>query len=119
VKLVDALCNHGALGVLPRAVADAIAGIDGGLAVRRLGADIGVPCLAAGAGGLGELLAVPVRAGEAAEVGALARPDAGDEEAHIGLLGLCADAQRNRQQRGSQDRQPGRIAHLYSSGYWL
>jgi hypothetical protein len=68
-----------------------------------LGAEIGVPGLAAGAGGLGELLAMPVGAFEAAEIGAFAGTGAGDEERHTGLLRLSAQARREQHDRSGQD----------------
>ena len=51
VQIGDALGDHRALGVLPRAVADAILGVHG---VRALRAEIGAPGLAGRAGGLRE-----------------------------------------------------------------
>src|SRR5947207_12312826 len=72
VQLVDIFRDDDALGVLPRPLADAVAGVDGGFAVGRLGAEIGVPRTAAGAGRLRQLLAMLVGAFEATEIGALA-----------------------------------------------
>jgi hypothetical protein len=78
-----------ALGVEPGAGADAVACMDrrraGGRGGRREGAghaEVGAPGLAAGTGRRGQLLAMRVGAGQAAQVGALAAADAGDEEAH-------------------------------------
>src|SRR5437763_3243009 len=72
VQLVDILRDDDALGVLPRTLADPVAGVDGGFAVRRLGTEIGVPSPAAAAGGPGQLLTMSRRAVEAPEIGALA-----------------------------------------------
>ena len=97
VQVVDALGDHDALGVLPGAFADAVAGVHRAVALR---AEISVPGLAGGARGLRELAAMRVGAGEPAEVGALAGAVAGDEEGHaVGLLGLRRRARRNRKQR--------------------
>src|SRR5262249_46395890 len=91
--------------VLPGALADAVAGIDRGLAARLLGAQVSPPRLAAGAGGLRQGLALAIRALEAAEIRALAGSRAGDEEGHVGRLrrGLrrqAGPAQPERHQRG-------------------
>ena len=86
VQIVDAGGDHDALGVHPRSLADAIARIHRAIALRR---EIGVPCLGPCPTRFREVLTVLVGPGNSAEVGALARPGAGDEEAHIGLLRLC------------------------------
>jgi hypothetical protein len=78
--------DHVALEILPWAVADAVARIDARLAVGRLGAEVGAPGFAARAVALRQRLAVLVGALDAAEVGALAGPGAGDEERHVGRL---------------------------------
>src|SRR5437879_4846464 len=80
VKLVDVLRYHRALRVLPRAVADAVAGVGGLTARRRVAAEVGMPGLAARPGRRGQRLAMGVRAGEPAEIAALAGAGAGDEE---------------------------------------
>src|SRR5437588_7987319 len=49
VQLVEILGDDNPLGVLPRPLADAVAGVDRRLAVGRLGAEIGVPGMGAGA----------------------------------------------------------------------
>ena len=66
--------DHHALGVAPRPVADAVARVDGGLAVGLLGAEVGAPGVAAGAGRLAPALAIGVGALEPAEIGAVAGP---------------------------------------------
>src|SRR5688572_7494255 len=79
VQVVDALGDLLALGVLPRPLADAVARIHG------VGAEVGAPLALAGAGGLGERLAMGVGARKAAKIRALARAGAGDEEGHVFL----------------------------------
>src|SRR5262249_11313500 len=86
VQLAHVLRDDHALGVLPGALTDPVAGIH---RAGSLGAEVRVPVLAAGgARGLGAQLADLVRALEATEIAALARAGAGDEEAHSALLGL-------------------------------
>ena len=89
----DVLRDDHALGIGPRAFADAVAGID---PARSLRAEVGAPRLAAGAGGLRQRLADLVGAIEPAEIGALAGPGAGDEEAHAALLRLRETAREQR-----------------------
>src|SRR6266446_2549028 len=88
VEIVDIGRDNNALGVLPGAGPDAVAGVDGSARIGGIGvaAEVGLPSLAARPRRLRQRLAVPIRAFEAAEIGALARPGAGDEEAHVGLL---------------------------------
>jgi hypothetical protein len=86
VQVVDATRDLLAFRVLPRAFADSIAGID------LVGAEIRPPLALAGARGLGERLAMPVGALQAAEIRAPAGPGAGDE-------GSCPSAARGRQLR--------------------
>src|SRR5437764_640496 len=104
VQFVDILRDDDALGVLPRTLADPVARIDGGFAVGRLGAEIGVPSAAARAGRLGQLLAMPVGTFEAAEIGALANGGARHEEAHAGLLrvGCTGNAERQHDRDGAE-----------------
>ena len=106
-----------ALEILPRALADAVARIDRRLAAAFLGAEIGAPGLAARAVALRQRLAVLVGPRDAAEVGALAGPRAGDEERHLRrlrqrrrrrrrglLLGLRArEHEQRRERRGEQE----------------
>src|SRR5438067_4200094 len=102
VQLVDILSDDDALGVLPRTLADPVARIDGGFAVGRLGAEIGVPGPAARAGRLRQLLAMPVGAVEAAEIGALTDAGARGEEGDGGLVRVCRAAGGGRRQRGGR-----------------
>jgi hypothetical protein len=80
--------DHDALGILPGSLADAVARIDGGLAVGALRRQIGPPGFCSGARGLRQGLAIIVGAGQTAEIGAVADADRGHEEAGIGRLGL-------------------------------
>src|SRR5262249_6088584 len=86
VKIVDVLGDNLAFEILPGAASDAIAGIDGLRAAGCLGAEVGAPGLVARARGLGQRLALTFGSLQAAEVGALARPAAGDEEGHVRRL---------------------------------
>lgn len=86
VQFLDILGDDHTLAVLPRTLADAIARIDRGLAIGRLGAEIRMPGTVSGADGLRQLLTNPIRSRQATEVAALAGPGAGHKEAHIGLL---------------------------------
>ena len=104
VQLLHVCGDHVALRVLPRATADALARVDAGHVGRRLLAQVGAPCAAAGACGRGERLAVSVGAGQAAQVGAVARPAAGDEKAHAGFAAApghaAASGEARRGERG-------------------
>jgi hypothetical protein len=92
VQLVDILGDHHTFGVLPRPAPDAVARIDGGLAVRRLGAEVGVPSVIAGPGALRKPLADLVRTRSTTEIRAFAGAGAGYEKGHVGLLRLQAAA---------------------------
>jgi len=85
MKFIDIARDDNALGVLPRALADAITRIHCTRLVphRRLRAQIGAPLAVARTGRLGERLAVCIGAGKAAEITALAQPNAGHEERHV------------------------------------
>src|SRR5262245_55418901 len=85
-----------ALRVLPRALADAVAGVD--LFVAEIGRPLALP----GARRLGQVLAVPVGALQAAEVGALARPGAGNEEGHVLLLRMDEGREKRERQDSNQ-----------------
>src|SRR5690349_7641689 len=60
VQVVHAGRDDGTLEILPRALADTIARIDGRLAVGLLAAQIGAPCFGSGAVTLRQRLAIPV-----------------------------------------------------------
>jgi hypothetical protein len=70
------------LGVSPRPLTTAVAGGDGRRPGGGLSAQIGLPGARARSDRGGERLAMRVGAREAAQVAALARAGAGDEEAH-------------------------------------
>ena len=102
VKLAEVLGNDRVLRlaelgvgiVVPGAGADAVARIDGGLAGAGLRAEVGAPGVIARADGSGQRLAMRVGSGEAAEIAAFAKADAGDEEGH------CAGRRRATADRG-------------------
>src|SRR5438445_4795405 len=109
VELGHVLRDDGALGVLPGAAPDAVARVDGAGPLR---AQVRVPRFAARARRLRERLTGLVRAGEAAEVGALARAGAGHEEAHVRRLRLRDGSRAEAQHR---DRYEER--HTQSAGH--
>src|SRR5882672_10440735 len=80
MQLADVTRHHHALGVVPGALADALARVDAGVAARQRGAEVRLPVRLLRARGLGERAAVRVSAFQAAEVGAVALAGAGDEE---------------------------------------
>src|SRR5262245_48351179 len=103
VQIVDIGRDDLAFEILPRAVADAVARIDRRLTGGLLGTQIGAPGFPSGAVTLRQRLAILVGAFDAAQIGALAGPGAGDEERHTGRLRqlwwrrrllLCIDARR-------------------------
>ena len=99
VQIVDAGGDDHALGIHPRPLADAVARVHRAGALRR---QIRMPGLGPRADRRCEILAMLVGAGKPAEIGALARPGAGDEETHIGLLRLrrrCAEQRQACRQR--------------------
>ena len=65
VQIGDAVGDEFPFGVVPGSVANAVAGVGGGLAGGGLRTKIGVPSAAAGSSGSGQLLAVSVGSGEA------------------------------------------------------
>jgi len=86
VQFVETFGDDHALDVLPRTLADAVVRVDRRLAIGRLGAEIGVPAMAAGTDGLGQALTDSVGSSQATEIGTLAGAGAGHKEGHIGLL---------------------------------
>ena len=106
VQIGDAARHLNALGVEPGALADAVARVDRRLTVRGARAQVCVPVLFADAGCLRERLAGLVRARQAAEVGAIARARARDEEAHLLILRTggreIRGAARRKDRRGDQ-----------------
>ena len=98
MQLIDTVDNDHPFAVLPWTAPDPLARIDGWLTVGRLRAQISAPSAASGSHRLRELLTVLIGTLQAAEVRALAGPDAGYKKAHIGLLRLRGGAQAWRQQ---------------------
>src|SRR5262245_48711250 len=86
MEVVDARRDHLTLGVAPGSLADAIPGIDSFGAASLLSAEIGAPIGDGGPGGFGQCRAMGIGTVQAAEVGAVALADAGDEERHGALL---------------------------------
>ena len=112
VQLIDIAGHQHALGIVPGARPDAIAGIDRRLRRRAIGggdgggAEIGVPLALGRARRLGQAGAIGVGPGQTAIVGALALADAGDEEGHIRAdlaLGLHRDDAAADRRCGPQD----------------
>src|SRR6476619_5236967 len=87
VQVRDVERDDRALRVVPRAVANPVACVDGGLTGGRCRAQVGVPGATARTRRTSQCLAVFVRAGEPAEIGPGALANTGHEEAH-GLLRL-------------------------------
>jgi hypothetical protein len=82
VKMSYILSDWSAFDVEPWSLPDSITRIDSRLIAGSLGAEICTPRFAARAHGLSQRLAVPVGAGEAAEIGAVTQPDACHEKTH-------------------------------------
>jgi len=97
MQIIDAFRDNFALEILPRAGSNPLASIDGRRTIHGLGAEICPPSLGACARGLGQGLALPVRAFQSAKVGTFAEPGAGDKEGHVGRLRrlLCAAGRRD------------------------
>ena len=90
LEMGDIAGDHGSFCVVPGTGADAVASADSGLTGFGRGTEISLPGCIGGTGCGSQFLAVSVSSGEAAEVGTVAHPDAGDEEAHgSGRLLLC------------------------------
>ncbi len=88
VQVAHALRDHHALGVAPRAFADAAARVHAQIASRQCRAQVRAPVRVLGARRLGERRAMRIGAFQTAEIGALARTHAGHEERHVHLLSL-------------------------------
>src|ERR1043166_4951516 len=111
VELVNVVGNYGAARVLPGAVPDAGTGVDAGRAADALCAQVGAPGAVARAHPRCEKLAVRVRAREAAEIGAVAQSDTGDEERHVVLRLQVAARRQSEQQHRRNDRQTQLVVH--------
>jgi hypothetical protein len=115
------------LGIAPRPLADALAGVDAHGVVRARGAEVSLPVGALGPRGLGERVAMRVGPVEAAEIRAVALAGARDEERHVGspaflrrllALGFLLRVHRQRQARRDEKRRRhhGGQLHKTSSG---
>src|SRR5262249_30239284 len=102
VQVSDVLGNDDAFRVLPGPLADAVLRVHRRLAVGRLRRKIGAPGFRPRPRGLRQRLAMTVGAGNAAEIAALARAVAGQEEAGAGGL------RRGRRGRDNGKRETGR-----------
>ena len=85
VQVRDALGHDRTLGILPRALADAIARIDAFGAARLGRAEVGAPVCKGRTRRLCERLTMGIGAGKSAEIGAVALAGAAYKECH-GLL---------------------------------
>ncbi len=74
-------------GVDPRALADAVAGVDAGVSHGARGTQVGAPLGLRCARCFGKRRAMGIRAVEAAEVGAIAFARARQEEGHTSAIG--------------------------------
>jgi len=84
MQMFEIARHHGALGVMPGAAADPVAGMDRRLAIDCLGAEIGAPGPATGPRRTGQRLAMRIGTGETTQVGPLAETGTGDEKAQGG-----------------------------------
>src|ERR1700730_11244662 len=92
MKVLDALRDDLLLKSLPRPVPNAVACVDGWAGTCCLGAEIGMPSLAARARRLRQRLTMTIGALQPAEIRAFARPRAGHKKRHVRRLGwrlLC------------------------------
>src|SRR5215213_5124733 len=105
VKIRDAGRHNHALDVRPGSGADAVARIHRGLTAGGGGTQIGVPRARTRAGCGGKLLAMRVGPRQPAEVRALSRACARDEEASLWRLRLC---EMSGERRRHPDRDPNR-----------
>src|SRR5262249_40480312 len=101
VEVFDALGHNGALGVLPRTFADAVARVDARIPTRCCRAQIGAPVGTGRASGLSKRQAVRIGTFETTEIGTIALADAGNEERHACLLGMHGGSQTKPRQRGN------------------
>src|SRR4030095_12462799 len=92
VKLSNVLGDDDAIRVLPGSLADAVLRVHGGGATGSLRAEISMPGLRPRPRRCGKRLAMLVGTFEPAEIGALARSNAGDKKSHRRRLRLrCTD----------------------------
>ena len=92
MKVLDALCDDFLLEILPRPVPNAVACVDSLAGACCLGAEIGMPGLAARAHRLRQRLTITIGALQPTEIRTFARPGAGYKKRHVRRLGrrlLC------------------------------
>jgi hypothetical protein len=82
MQVREILRDHLALEVIPRACADAVAGVHGRLAGSGLRAQVSMPGAISGAYGSGECLTMCVSAGQSAEIAAVANGFTRHEKTH-------------------------------------
>jgi hypothetical protein len=80
MKFIQVCCDLETLGIDPRAFTNPVAGIDGGLAARGLGAEIGAPYLAACPMFCCQGLAMFVGTGKPTKISPIGSGRAGDKE---------------------------------------
>ena len=83
VQFIEVGCDLDSFGVEPGPLPDPVARVDGCLAVHGRRTQVGPPGLSARASSFRQRFAVGISTGKSAEVGAIARPLARDEEAHV------------------------------------
>ena len=112
VQVVHVLGDGDALGIDPRARADAVTRVHRTGAVRHLGGgQIRAPVGLGRTGRLGQHRAMRIRAFQTAKIGAITLADAGDEEAHI-ILGLHRGGTRQANgSTGEKQRTPKLVLH--------
>src|SRR4029077_10336166 len=106
MEILHVLRHDHALGVVPRALADAVTRVDAGDAPWFCRAQIGMPVGFSRPCCLGEGLTMCIGASKPTEVRALVLTHAGDEERHCGLLRLRGSGKA--ETRKSDDGQHGK-----------
>jgi hypothetical protein len=110
VQMGQVVGHDGAVGIGPRPLADAVSCVYGGLVAGSLSAQVSSPGPVARADYAGQFLAMGIRAGKSAQVGALANTDAGYEETQRGLRRLFSKGSG-----GAQNKQAGKKATFFHS----
>ena len=117
MQILDIGCDLDTIDIHPRSLADSVASVHRRCSTGGLRAEISVPGLGAGADLRCQILAMFVRTGEPAEIGALGSADAADEERHVGIFGR----QRLRLQFPGQNRksQAPRLQKQQLQASWI
>lgn len=121
MQMGDVISHYRTVGVGPGAVADTVAGIDGGLVGSGLGAQIRAPVAVAGAGLTSQFLAMAIGASQAAQIGTFADAYTGNEKAERRFGGL-AGGLLGKGSVGAQNEQAGNKAgffHAFSLWLWV